>query len=103
MSKHGSPMSCKSDQITNHPTNQGRHTAKVRLCSESRVSLSASALAGVEGYTQINLSQGAGVSILDSPVKGNRAKCTVVSVTAAQPEPVEFITSERGRCPYVAH
>ena len=70
MSKHSSPTSCKSDQITNHPTNQGRHTGKLCLCSGYRVSLSALALAGVEGYIQINLSQGAGVSIFDSPVKG---------------------------------
>src|ERR1039457_756496 len=41
-------------QITNQPTNQGRPGISLCLCGGYRDSLSASALAGVVGYTQIN-------------------------------------------------
>jgi hypothetical protein len=62
--------SSKRDQITNEPSNQGRPGVRLRLCGGYQDSLSASALAGVVGYTQINLSQGAGGRFVDSPVKG---------------------------------
>jgi hypothetical protein len=62
----------------------------------------ASARAGVEGETTPTHTQGAGVSTLDSPVKGNLPHCTVVSLTAAHSEAVETIHLERGCCPYVA-
>jgi len=44
----------KKYQITNQPTNQGRPDINLCLCWVCRDSLSASALAGVVGYTQIN-------------------------------------------------
>jgi hypothetical protein len=59
-----------TDQMTNYPSHQGRPQIRRCLCSEWGDSLSASALAGVEGYTQINLSQGAGGRFVDSPAKG---------------------------------
>jgi len=59
-----------TDQITNYPSHQGRPGVRHCLCWAWRDSLSASALAGVEGYTQINLSQGAGGQAIGSPAKG---------------------------------
>ena len=80
------PALSKSDQITNHPTNQGWHEVRLCLCGEYRASLSASALAGVEGYKQINRSQGAGGQSIGSPAKGISLRrnfpSTAVSVTA---------------------
>ena len=91
------PASSKSDQITNHPTNQGRHRTKPCLCCEYGVSLSASALAGVEGYTQINLSLGAGGRYVDTPAKGifllNR-ECIEQRI---QYPPCQFITQRINR------
>jgi hypothetical protein len=70
MSKHTLSTSRKTHQITNRPTNQGRPGLRLCLCDGYRDSLSASALAGVEGYTKSTLSQGAGGRLVDSPVKG---------------------------------
>jgi hypothetical protein len=56
-------LSSTQDQITNQPTNQGRPLVKLCFCGGYAACLSASARAGVVGYTQINSSQGAGDSI----------------------------------------
>ena len=48
------PRPSKTDQITNQPTNQGRHTAKHCLCCEYRVSFVSFGPSRGQGYTQIN-------------------------------------------------
>jgi hypothetical protein len=69
MNKRKVPTSQKTHQITNRPTNQGRPKAKHCLCRGCRDSLSASALAGVEGYTKSTDPKGRAVDSSICPPK----------------------------------
>jgi hypothetical protein len=62
--------SSKTDQMTNQPTNQGWHGVRLCFCGGCRVSLSASALAGVEGYTKSTDPKGRAAQSIGTPAKG---------------------------------
>ena len=97
MSKRNFPAPSRNDQITNQPTNQGRPGISLCLCGGYRDSLSASALAGVVGYTQINLSQGAGGQFVNSPVKGPPFTEIASDAQRIQYPPTQFISCSINR------
>jgi hypothetical protein len=63
--------SSKRDQITNKPSNQGRPGVRPCLYGGCRAPLSASALAGVVGYTKSTNPKGRAV---DSSIRPSKAR-----------------------------
>jgi hypothetical protein len=91
MSRRNFSASSKTDQITNHPTNQGRHRTKHCLCGGCRASLSASALARVEGYTKSTYPKGRAGQSIGTPAKGIFLRSRVSTKQRIQYPPPQFI------------
>jgi hypothetical protein len=91
------PASSKTDQITNQPSNQGRH--RVRLCLRGgyRVLLSASALAGVEGYTKSTYPKGRAYQSIGTPAKGIFLRSRLSIKQRIQYPPTQFISCSINR------